>query len=590
MELKPKLITNLFKISAYILLTLNFLAIVVGIIYRLQPRLDVIWNFTGNLFLITIILNIIFAFFESKIVRLESKQGKRINLGCYGYFVFVVIAMLSSFSGNFLYSVSYSFSIIENLPYISMIYLGYFGPLIYAMILDYAIIYGIELPEINKFAEWKGIDTIREDIQIIKTKKIIKIVIRIASALFLGFLAIFAYSLLNGAQNMTIGMIGIMSGQYSLFYLIMSLATMTLAIKTLKTFNFKRSPISGVQFTAFLIVGIVLSSIFSLPLLNSSAIITNAEKNFSTAFGSDWRDKIDPSAEEHMLKGPLALPGYFLEIPHNTCIIEKDISFYNGTSGVDIGLKLYFDAYLPPNKGLGLPGGNTTIIRIHGGGWMIGDKGRGNMLQMNKYLASQGYCVFDVQYGLYENGPWKMPIITPDYVLGDFNITDMMRHLGIFTKYLIANASRFGARLDSVFISGGSAGGQLTCALGLAIASGNYTSMFGSDITIKGIIPFYPANFIEGRQQFLDGLPEFLNPELLITSSSPPCLIFQGEQDGLVLPYVSESFQEAYYAKNNTECAIIWMPFAGHAADLHFSGIYNQIFLYYMERFIYIYK
>jgi hypothetical protein len=30
------------------------------------------------------------------------------------------------------------------------------------------------------------------------------------------------------------------------------------------------------------------------------------------------------------------------------------------------------------------------------------------------------------------------------------------------------------------------------------------------------------------------------------------------------------------------------MPFGGHASDFYFTGYYNQIFLYYMERFIYL--
>ena len=40
------------------------------------------------------------------------------------------------------------------------------------------------------------------------------------------------------------------------------------------------------------------------------------------------------------------------------------------------------------------------IINIHGGGWIIGNKGFENRPTASRYLAQQGYAVFDIQYGL----------------------------------------------------------------------------------------------------------------------------------------------------------------------------------------------
>ena len=173
---------------------------------------------------------------------------------------------------------------------------------------------------------------------------------------------------------------------------------------------------------------------------------------------------------------------------------------------------------------------------IHGGGWVSGDKGMMNMLQMNKHFASQGYIVFDIQYGIAKNPLYLLDPLTPNYNKGTFDIDDMMRQIGIFTNYLANNSKKYGANLDSVFISGGSAGGHLTCAVALAIACGNYTDMFNTNLTIKGLIPFYPAN---GQMGFfgVSGSDIFKNPEKLITRNSPPCLIFQGTHD--ILNYFS---------------------------------------------------
>ncbi|GAI93690.1 unnamed protein product, partial [marine sediment metagenome] len=48
-------------------------------------------------------------------------------------------------------------------------------------------------------------------------------------------------------------------------------------------------------------------------------------------------------------------------------------------------------------------------------------------------------------------------------------------------------------------------------------------------------------------------------------------------------------FRNTYLAEGNDECVILWMLLGGHASDFYFSGYYNQIFLYYMERFLYFY-
>ena len=44
--------------------------------------------------------------------------------------------------------------------------------------------------------------------------------------------------------------------------------------------------------------------------------------------------------------------------------------------------------------------------------------------------------------------------------------------------YLADHADEYGANLDSVFVSGGSAGGHLTCITALAIANGSFPSIF----------------------------------------------------------------------------------------------------------------
>jgi hypothetical protein len=63
--------------------------------------------------------------------------------------------------------------------------------------------------------------------------------------------------------------------------------------------------------------------------------------------------------------------------------------------------------------------------------------------------------------------------------------------------------------------------------------------------------------------------------------------IFMGTSDGMVHPSIIEDFKAAYDNENNKYCAILWAYLGGHSAD-HFNSYYNMVFLYYMERFLYL--
>ncbi|MCK7481048.1 MAG: alpha/beta hydrolase fold domain-containing protein [Candidatus Moduliflexus flocculans] len=105
------------------------------------------------------------------------------------------------------------------------------------------------------------------------------------------------------------------------------------------------------------------------------------------------------------------------------------------------------------------------LIRIHGGGWVSGDKGYGNMNNVNRHFASLGYLVFDLQYGLAESGTFRPRAPTPEGMLGPFGIEDMLRHIGAFSLLPCRKCGGTGADLDRVFVSGASAGGHLAPGL-----------------------------------------------------------------------------------------------------------------------------
>jgi acetyl esterase/lipase len=389
------------------------------------------------------------------------------------------------------------------------------------------------------------------------------------------------YLAINLLREQKGGLIEAIIPEYALYYSLIFLSFGILLLKILK------QKYLVYQFSV-IVTTIIEMIVFLLPFVVLPSTMVKAKQDYQQAFGLDFESNM-------VFKGmdfrqlPFFIPDYFFGAATPGYQLEENIPFYQGNSGVDKDLKLYFDAYTPMEEVDKLPGNYSVLIRIHGGGWTSGDKGIENFAQMNKYFAAQGYVVFDIQYGLNNGFQWLQLFNVDKGKLGDYSMNDMVRHIGIFIDYLEEHAEEYHANLNSVFISGGSAGGQLTLASGLALASHKYSDLIKSDIKIKGLIPFYPANGLS-KLLLIQGEEELLEPELLVNKNSPPSLIYQGTHDGLVDYEIAEQFQEAYIKQGVTTCAILLMPYSGHGSDLYFSGYYNQIFLYYMERFMYQYR
>lgn len=552
------------------------------------------WEIFGGALFATIFGDVILVFLTDKGIDKTSHQGRRLYWGSYLFLLLISYAMLGMMFGNFLVSVTYVTQTQELWNRYALVFGSYFG------LLGAGMLYSIA--GMRYYSATRQIQAMAENVPAKSAFargfwRAVRIMLIVGDCILLAWGVYFCINTLWGAElgvgaefnalGLFGGFIGVFVPMWAVFWGIIMLSTALFLVKLLRVYH-KPKVSWGIG-----ILGIVITGIMLAPPVMTMAYTSEADSTFAAAFGTDWHSKINATTESFFLPTRFAWPGYFLGIPPKDCIVQQDVLFYDGNTGPakDAGIKLYFDAYLPPNNGIGLPGANSTLIRIHGGGWVMGDKGLGDMMQMNEYFAAQGYCVFDIQYGLNNNSNdflSELGKLMPTKVFGNFTVDDMVRHIGLFCQNLTANQAKYGANLSSVFISGGSAGGHLTCATALAIASKNYTDLFGTGLTIKGYIPFYPAN---GMADFLGpSLPELVDPALLVNDSSPPCLDFQGTADGLVYPGISQNLKDHYTAHSNVRCAVLWMPLSGHAGDLYFSGYYNQFFLYYMERFMYLYR
>jgi acetyl esterase/lipase len=115
------------------------------------------------------------------------------------------------------------------------------------------------------------------------------------------------------------------------------------------------------------------------------------------------------------------------------------------------------DVYYPE----GTTGLLPTVVDIHGGGWMYGDK------ELNKYyclyLASQGFAVVNMSYRL----------------LPEVDLRGQAQDIFACLHWLEANAKQHHCDLGRVLVTGDSAGGHLTGLTACIQADGELQTLYG---------------------------------------------------------------------------------------------------------------
>lgn len=343
------------------------------------------------------------------------------------------------------------------------------------------------------------------------------------------------------------------------------------------------------QFYAILFIALSISGLNLMSFFATPYTIKNAESEFQEVFGSDWESYIPNNVKRQFLPTPYLLSSHFLTIPKDSVQIDKDVLFYNGEN-----ITLYFDAYSPIKPATELPGNGSIIVNLHPGAWMSGGKGTWNMISTSKYLASQGYIVFDIEYGLID---WFEYVAeapdTPEYLKGNFTIQDQVRHIGIFVNKCVDEyAATYGGNIKSFYYMGRSAGAHLAGVAGLGNNYDYHNSTFNPNIEVKGILPLYspsaaPAALLRVNRTLNPEIYNAYNLSHISDPSDPPALFFQGTSDSQV------SIENVIKLEKNMEekgvkCCLLKFPFAGHASDFVLSTNIGQVWMYYLERFLYL--
>ena len=195
-------------------------------------------------------------------------------------------------------------------------------------------------------------------------------------------------------------------------------------------------------------------------------LVTVPQPGFDIAFGKDWKTRIPPSRESHMLKRRWNLGWPRTGEPR----WERDIPFWT-IPGTD--RKLLCDVWQPPE---GVARSGLAFVYLHGSAWTILDKDYGTR-PMFRHLAAQGHVIMDVAYRL----------------CPEVDIYGMIGDVKRAVAWMKANAPKYQVNPEQIILGGGSSGGHLA----LLAAYAPYqplltpTDVEGCDLSVRAVVSYY---------------------------------------------------------------------------------------------------
>jgi acetyl esterase/lipase len=352
--------------------------------------------------------------------------------------------------------------------------------------------------------------------------------------------------------------------------------------------------------------------------------VTAPHNGFARAFGPDWKRRIPPDVERHML--PRRLTWRLPKVPAPRW--TRDVPFWTipGTER-----QLLADIWEPA---AGVERSGTVVVYLYGGSWHFFDK---DILTRPffRQLTAQGHVVMDAAHR-------SCP---------EADVTGMVSDVHRAVAWIKANAARYGVDPERVVVMGGSSGAHIALLAAYAPDEPRLKpdELHGVDTSVMAVISFYgipemasaierwlaqaaaaPAQppvmarhepgkvadlsnkLIFGRtltaaqsppappvHQLVEnvlGVPldeasdvyDLASPIHHVSAACPPTLLFQGTHDAVV---PLEAARRLYRALRGAGVPVIYVeyPWTEHAFDLMYPPLASpaaKAALYDVERFL----
>lgn len=319
-----------------------------------------------------------------------------------------------------------------------------------------------------------------------------------------------------------------------------------------------------------LLVGSLLGlSLAYLPLSQFTATNEHFAASMTEVLGDNYLELL-PNLQTSLRSQPLAILDVFrgIAIPEIRC--DRGIVFAD-PDGVELKLNVYRPLTV---------GSNPTLIIIYGGAWRSGSPD--GYEQFSSYIAAQGYTIITIDY---RHAP-------------RYQFPNQLEDVKTALNYIQAHAEELEVDLERVGIMGRSAGGHLATLLAYQPEAFPFKAVVSYYSPVNLTRGYYeppvpnPLNTTTLLEDFMGGTPaekaelyQQASPINYVRPNLPPSLLVYAGCDRAVQPQFGQLLSEKLKAQDNS-VIFLEIPWAEHAFDTLFSGVSNQLALYYTERFL----
>jgi acetyl esterase/lipase len=292
------------------------------------------------------------------------------------------------------------------------------------------------------------------------------------------------------------------------------------------------------------------------------------EEALRDALGRDYRAEIAPGRAER-LASSLSRRELLFPLFLRDRRVER---IRNLRYAPGAGRRHLLDVYRPRAGATRAP----VLLQIHGGAWVIGDKGQQGLPLMN-HLAAEGWVCVANNYRLSPKATF------PDHLV------DCKLALAWVREHI----AEYGGDPDFVVVTGGSAGGHLSALMGLTANRPEFQPGFEqADTSVAACVPFYGVYDLVDTFRHPDGSPadtwlaqrlmkasvaehpeRFVagSPVALVHADAPPFFVIHGDRDNLVPVAQARAFVTALRGVSRRPVAYAEIAGGSHAFDVFHS-------------------
>lgn len=285
-----------------------------------------------------------------------------------------------------------------------------------------------------------------------------------------------------------------------------------------------------------------------------------------SALGPDYHAAIDPRHARHMKPGidwwRVLFPFW---MSHHAVERLRDIQYVDDDDPRH-RLDLYRRRDLEP--------GAPVLLQIHGGAWMIGEKGQQGLPLVN-HMAARGWLCVAVNYRLSPGATWPDQLVDCKHAL----------------TWIKEHATEHGGDPDFVVATGGSAGGHLVAMLALTAGERALQPGFEhADTSVQAFVPFYGVfdwtdrfgyrggddpmkarlerHIVKRPRRDAHEVYHHASPMSHVKDGVPPAMILHGKKDTLAPAAEAAKFAEML-REHSTE-PVVYAEFSGahHAFEI----------------------